>query len=214
LIARVVDEAREADIVVVSDYLKGAVTWPLMQELRALRERGVRVLVDPKIPHLRYYAGASIVTPNHHEAEVATHRRIRSNEDACAAARAFRELAECESVLITRGEQGMWVAEGERAAPGQPPHETALLLETNLSARAREVADVTGAGDTVIATLAVALAAGASLREAAELANHAASVAVARFGPAAVTVDDLRGVLAAERTDSATQRTSGQANTA
>jgi rfaE bifunctional protein kinase chain/domain len=197
LIARVCDEAANADIVVVSDYLKGVVTWPLMQALRSLRERrGVRVLVDPKIPHLRYYAGASIVTPNHHEAEAATHRRIRSNEDACAAARAFRELAECESVVITRGEQGMWLAEGERAAPGQAPHETALRLEANLNARAREVADVTGAGDTVIATLAVGLAAGATLHDAAELANHAASVAVARFGPAAVTADDLRGVLA------------------
>ena len=193
LIARVTDEAARADIIVVSDYLKGVVTWPLMQALRSLRERrGVRVLVDPKIPHLRYYAGASIVTPNHHEAESATHRRIRNNEDACAAARAFRELAECESVVITRGEQGMWLAEGERAAPGQGLHETPLRLETNLSARAREVADVTGAGDTVIAALAVALAAGATLREAAELANHAAGVAVGRFGPAAVTADDLR----------------------
>jgi D-beta-D-heptose 7-phosphate kinase/D-beta-D-heptose 1-phosphate adenosyltransferase len=197
VIARVLDEARDADIVVVSDYLKGAVTWPLMQQLRALREqRGVRVLVDPKIPHLRYYAGAAIVTPNHHEAEIATHRRIRTTDDARAAARAFRELAECESVVITRGEQGLWLAEGERPAPGQLPHETSLRLETNLSARAREVADVTGAGDTVIAALAAALAAGASLRDAAELANHAASVAVARFGPAAVTADDLQSVLA------------------
>jgi rfaE bifunctional protein kinase chain/domain len=196
LIARVLDEAAGADIVVVSDYLKGVVTWPLMQALRS-REAGggVRVLVDPKIPHLRYYAGASIVTPNHHEAEAATHRRIRTDEDARAAARAFRELTECESVIITRGEQGLWLAEGARVSGHTAPHEGPLQLETNLSARAREVADVTGAGDTVIATLAAALAAGASLREAAELANHAAGVAVSRFGPAAVTAEDLLRIL-------------------
>lgn len=192
VIARVLEEAAHAEVVVISDYLKGVITWPLMQALRSReRDQSVRVLVDPKIPHLRYYAGASIITPNHHEAETATHRRIRTDTDAREAARAFRELAECESVVITRGEQGLWLAEGARASGQTLPHETAIQLETNLSARAREVADVTGAGDTVIATLAAALAAGASLREAAELANHAAGVAVSRFGPAAVTAADL-----------------------
>jgi D-beta-D-heptose 7-phosphate kinase/D-beta-D-heptose 1-phosphate adenosyltransferase len=194
LIGRVLDEASSADIVVISDYLKGVVTWPLMQALRD-GGPGVRVLVDPKIPHLRYYAGASIITPNHHEAEAATHRRIRTDDEAREAARAFRELAECESVVITRGEQGLWLAEGARVSGDTLPHETPLRLETNLSARAREVADVTGAGDTVIATLAAALAAGASLRESAELANHAAGVAVSHFGPAAVTADDLVAAL-------------------
>jgi rfaE bifunctional protein kinase chain/domain len=192
LISRVLDEAAHADIVVISDYLKGVVTRPLMQALVAPEQRQrIRVLVDPKIPHLRYYAGASIITPNHHEAEAATHRRIRTDEDAREAARAFRELAECESVLITRGEQGLWLAEGAKTTGQLRPHEGPLQLETNLSARAREVADVTGAGDTVIGTLAAALAAGASLRESAELANHAAGVAVSHFGPAAVTAADL-----------------------
>ncbi len=196
LIAAANRAARGAPVVVVSDYLKGAVTWRLMQELRALREgAGTRVLVDPKIPHLSYYAGASLVTPNHHEAEVATHRRIRNDGDARAAARTFRELAGCESVMITRGEHGLWLAEGERAAAGQPAHQTALRVETNLAARAREVADVTGAGDTLIATVAVALASGASLTEAADLANHAAGVAVAKFGPAAVSADELLAAL-------------------
>ncbi|HEY8549424.1 MAG TPA: PfkB family carbohydrate kinase [Vicinamibacterales bacterium] len=185
-----------ASVLVVSDYLKGAVTSRLMHLLRARREReGVQVLVDPKIPHLHYYAGASLVTPNHHEAEVATHRRIRSDADAREAARAFRERACCESVMITRGEHGLWLAEGERPAPGQPPHETPLRVERNLAARAREVADVTGAGDTVLATLAVALGAGATLTEAAELANHAAGIAVGRFGPATVTAAELLAAL-------------------
>jgi D-glycero-beta-D-manno-heptose-7-phosphate kinase len=192
LIANTSRSSAHASVVVVSDYLKGAVTWRLMQELRACREmRPLTVLVDPKIPHLGYYAGASVVTPNHHEAETATHRRIRTDDEAREAARAFRELAACESVMITRGEHGLWLAEGEPAPPRTRLQDTPLVLETNLAARAREVSDVTGAGDSVIATVAVALSAGASLREAAELANHAAGVAVAKFGPVAVTRDEL-----------------------
>jgi D-beta-D-heptose 7-phosphate kinase/D-beta-D-heptose 1-phosphate adenosyltransferase len=93
--------------------------------------------------------------------------------------------------MITRGEHGLWLAEGAPATAGQPVHETPLVVETNLPARAREVADVTGAGDTVIATLAVGLASGATLLQAAELANRAAGVAVGKFGPAAVTAAEL-----------------------
>ncbi len=117
------------------------------------------------------------MTPNHHEAETATHMRIRSDDDARTAARAFRERAGCESVLITRGEHGMWLLDGDS--------------DSALAATAREVADVTGAGDTVIATLALALAAGATVAEAAMLANHAAGVVVGKFGPATVSADEL-----------------------
>ena len=186
-----------AAVVVVSDYLKGAITPALMRHLAERRaSTGLAVLVDPKIPHLASYAGASLITPNHHEAEVATHTRIRTDADARDAARAFRALAGSTSVMITRGEHGLWLAEGAPAAAGQAIHETPLVVETNLAARAREVADVTGAGDTVIATLAVALASGATLVQAAELANHAAGVAVGKFGPAAVTAAELLDALA------------------
>jgi D-beta-D-heptose 7-phosphate kinase/D-beta-D-heptose 1-phosphate adenosyltransferase len=186
----------DAAVVVVSDYLKGAVTPALMRRLADRRAAtGLAVLVDPKIPHLASYAGASLITPNHHEAEVATHRRIRSDADARDAARAFRALARSTSVMITRGEHGLWLAEGAAPAAGAAPHETPLVVETNLAAKAREVSDVTGAGDTVIATVAVALASGATLVQAAELANHAAGVAVAKFGPAAVTSAELLDAL-------------------
>ena len=94
------------------------------------------------------------------------------------AARRLRERLGCESVLITRGERGMMLLEG-----GREP----LYVET----RAREVYDVTGAGDTVIATLAVALASGASLAEAADLANHAAGIVVAKLGTATVSAEEL-----------------------
>jgi D-glycero-beta-D-manno-heptose-7-phosphate kinase len=191
LIARASTAAARADIVVVSDYLKGCITRRLMQELVAHSARSGRLLlVDPKIPHLDYYAGASLITPNHHEAEIATHCRIRSDEDACRAARVFRERARCRSVMITRGEHGLCVLEGEAVARGAA-HEGGIATEGHLAARTRDVADVTGAGDTVIATMAIALAAGATLLEAAELANDAAGISVARFGPAAVTREEL-----------------------
>jgi D-beta-D-heptose 7-phosphate kinase/D-beta-D-heptose 1-phosphate adenosyltransferase len=135
------------------------------------------VLVDPKIPHIDYYAGTTLVTPNQQEAEIGTHMRIRSHEEAATAARVFRQRAGCERVLITRGEHGMCLLDDTQAH--------------HFPAVAREVADVTGAGDTVIATLSLALAAGADLRDACTLANHAAGVVVAKFGPATLTPEEL-----------------------
>ena len=167
-----------ADVVVISDYLKGAVTRALVATaVDGARGRKLPVLVDPKIPHLEYYAGTTLVTPNHHEAETATHMRIRTDEDARRAGRRFIERAGCQAVVITRGEHGLSILDEDG--------------EAHFPAVAREVADVTGAGDTVIATLALALAAGASLAEAAQLANHAAGIVVGRFGPATVTPDEL-----------------------
>ena len=143
----------------------------------AAAARRIPLVVDPKIPHIDYYRGATVITPNHHEAEIATNMRIRTDDDARTAARAFRERATCDAVLMTRGDQGMWLlCDG---------------VEDSLPAAAREVADVTGAGDTVIATMALAMAAGATLVEAARLANEAAGIAVAKFGPAVVTPPEL-----------------------
>ena len=185
--ARVIDAIRrasaEAAVVLVSDYQKGLVTPDVARAaIDAARDRGVPSLVDPKVPHIEYYAGASLVTPNHHEAEAATLMRIRTADDARAAARRFRDRVQCESVLITRGEHGMCLMTPDG--------------EQDLPAEAREVADVTGAGDTVIAAIALALAGGGSLLDAARLANRAAGLAVSRFGPAAISVDELRTALA------------------
>ena len=140
-------------------------------------DRQIPVLVDPKIPHIDYYAGATLITPNHHETEVAANMRVRTEDDVCGAARVFRERSAYGAVLMTRGDQGIWLPGGD--------------VEGSLPAAAREVADVTGAGDTVIATLTLALAAGATLAEAARLANEAAGIAVAKFGPAVVTPAEL-----------------------
>jgi D-glycero-beta-D-manno-heptose-7-phosphate kinase len=177
LVARVRRLGAGSKVLLVSDYLKGAITRHVVEALIALKSTSRAVVIDPKIAHLSCYAGATLVTPNHHEAETATHRRIRTDDDARAAARAFRALAKCDGVLITRGEAGMWLS-----------HDT---FEGAVPSVAREVSDVTGAGDTVIATLALALAAGATSAEAAILANHAAGLVVGKFGPATVTPDGL-----------------------
>jgi len=182
LVDRIENLGGDANVLLVSDYLKGAITGGVMRALVALKtSRSVPLLVDPKIPHLDHYAGATLVTPNHHEAEVATGRRIRSDDEARSAAIEFRTRARCESVLITRGEHGMWLS--------------CSGVEGAIPAVAREVSDVTGAGDTVVSVLALAIAAGATLPEAAVLANHAAGVVVGKFGPATLTQEELSASL-------------------
>jgi D-beta-D-heptose 7-phosphate kinase/D-beta-D-heptose 1-phosphate adenosyltransferase len=164
---------------VISDYLKGSITRPLVaRALGIARDRRIPLLVDPKIPHLDYYSGVTLITPNNSEAETAAHARIRTHGDAKSAARAIRDRLGCAGVLITRGEAGMWLLDDKN--------------EGHLPASAREVADVTGAGDTVIATLALALAAGADTVEAATLANAAAGITVSKFGPSSVTATELK----------------------
>jgi D-glycero-beta-D-manno-heptose-7-phosphate kinase len=174
-----------ARTLLVSDYLKGSITRAVIEALLDVSRRAkasadrsaVPLIIDPKIPHLASYAGATLITPNHQEAETATHRRVRTDDDAREAARDFRERAKCDGVLITRGEHGMWLSDA--------------TAEGSIPAITREVSDVTGAGDTVVATLALALAAGATTAEAAVLANQAAGIVVGKFGPATVTPSEL-----------------------
>ena len=174
--------ATTAHVVIVSDYLKGVVTARVMaRAVASAGQRRVPLLVDPKVPHLARYGGATLLTPNHHEAETATGVRIRTIADARKAARLLTEQARVDGVLVTWGEQGVWLSHG--------------AVEGHLPATAREVADVTGAGDTVVATLGTALAAGATSAEAARLANEAAGIVVTRFGTAAATAADLRARL-------------------
>jgi D-beta-D-heptose 7-phosphate kinase/D-beta-D-heptose 1-phosphate adenosyltransferase len=182
LVKKVRAAAAHAHVVLISDYQKGTITAGTANAaIEAAKARGIPSLVDPKVPHIDYYAGAALITPNHHEAEAVTLQRIRSADEARSAAAKFRQRAGCDSVLITRGEHGMWLLSPEG--------------EYDLPAEAREVSDVTGAGDTVIAAIALGLAAGGSLKDAARLANRAAGLAVARFGPVAITAEELAAAL-------------------
>ena len=178
VMSTVTEVAPSASAIVVSDYLKGCVTPAIMRAVTtAAAAHDIPVLVDPKIPHLESYAGATLITPNHLEAESALNILARTDEQVRHAAERFRARSGCRAVLMTRGDQGIWL--------------TSDALEGYLPAAAREVADVTGAGDTVIATAALVLAAGGTLAEAARLANEAAGVSVGRFGPSVVTPDEL-----------------------
>jgi D-beta-D-heptose 7-phosphate kinase/D-beta-D-heptose 1-phosphate adenosyltransferase len=164
---------------VVSDYQKGVVTAGLLRRVLPLaRRKGIPVLVDPKPRHFRLYRGAHVVTPNQLEAEQVTGLRVSGPAELAAAGRRILSLLGCRAVLVTRGEHGMSLFERGRA----PLH---------VPAAAREVFDVTGAGDSVIAALALALAAGATLPEAAALANAAAGVVVGKLGTAQATPSEV-----------------------
>jgi rfaE bifunctional protein kinase chain/domain len=188
LIGQIDETARQSDAIVLSDYNKGVIAPAVIAAAaRAAAAAGIPLLVDPKTPQAERYRGATLITPNHHEAELMTQAPIRTVEDAMLAARALHDRTG-SSVIITWGEHGMFVFDGK----------TPQVAGSSLPAAAREVADVTGAGDTVIAVLALGLASGFTLLEAARVANVAAGLVVGRFGPAVIT--------AAELTHAASQR--------
>jgi len=179
--------AAGAHALVISDYGKGAAApGVIAAAATAARTAGIPLVVDPKLPVAARYKGATLITPNHREAEVMTQQAIRSTIDARKAARVLHERSGA-SVIMTWGEHGMWVLDASNST----------IQEESLPALTREVADVTGAGDTVAAVLALALGAGARLADAARLATVAASLVVARFGPASVTAAELRAATAA-----------------
>lgn len=186
LCAQVEIAAQSADVLVLSDYRKGVVSQPVIDAaVAAAKTHGLALLIDPKEPRAERYRGATLVTPNHHEAELMTGIPIRTPDDARRAARDIHQRSGA-NVLITWGEHGMWLFDATSGTP----------KEEGLPASAREVADVTGAGDTVIAMLALSIAAGASLADAARVANAAAGLVVARFGPSVVDRAELAAALA------------------
>lgn len=168
----------KADAVVLSDYGKGVLSDEMATLLiQCCREKGKFVAVDPKVNDFSHYAQASIITPNKWEAELASGVSIFDEVSLEQAGRMILQIASADDVLITRGDQGMSLIS----------HQERLDIPTV----AREVFDVTGAGDTVIATLALGVAAGATVHEAAVLANHAAGVVVGKLGTASASVDEL-----------------------
>ncbi len=180
---RLMDAVRDAlpqvDAVVLSDYLKGVATdetiAAIIGEARAC---GVPVIADPKRDDLSVYRGAALLKPNQSELSQAARLPCRTDAEVAAAARRVLETCGVESVLVSRAGRGLSLI-----VPGAEP--------LHVTARALEVYDVSGAGDTVVATLAVALAAGGSLEAAAELANTAAGIVVGKVGTAVVGRDEL-----------------------
>ncbi|HXQ68869.1 MAG TPA: D-glycero-beta-D-manno-heptose-7-phosphate kinase [Pyrinomonadaceae bacterium] len=178
IVGRLKEKLEEADAFVVSDYDKGVITPAILREVLPFAYERVPVLVDPKLRNFKSYSPATLVTPNHLEALRMSDTEDHSDDGSHNAAKIIQEKLGCDAVLITRGDRGMMLLEA-----GREP----VYVET----AAREVYDVTGAGDTVIATLAGALAAGATMLEAATLANHAAGIVVGKVGTATATASEL-----------------------
>jgi D-beta-D-heptose 7-phosphate kinase/D-beta-D-heptose 1-phosphate adenosyltransferase len=170
---------------VISDYSKGVVTRPLLDGIRkVIAGRPIFTCVDPKQRDFSVYQGFDIITPNHFEAGQAAGEEMQNGQDHLRVGMKLLQQYDFKALLMTRGEEGMSLFE----KGGRTSH-------TLFPTEAREVFDVTGAGDTVIGVLALSLAAGASFREAAYLANHAAGIVVGKAGTATVTREELREAL-------------------
>lgn len=166
--------------IVISDYCKGVVTGKLVRDIvRLARKHGIIVSVDPKVSHFAMYRGVTILTPNANEASIGSKIEIEDEASLLKAGALLLRQLNCAAVLITRGEQGMSLFEHNR----KPTH---------IPTMAREVYDVTGAGDTVIGALTLAMASGASAVDAARIANYAAGIVVGVVGTATVKALELK----------------------
>lgn len=171
--------------IVISDYNKGVVSAHLLDGIREVKAgKGIIVCVDPKQNDFSLYRGFDIITPNHHEAGRAAGVEIMDGRDIMKIGRALLDKFDFQALLITHGEEGMTLFERKDKA-----------THTAFPAEAREVFDVTGAGDTVIGVFALCVASGATFKEAAALANYAAGIAVGKVGTATISRDELREVL-------------------
>ncbi len=169
----------DIDAVIISDYAKGTITKTLVRSiLRSCKQHNKILIVDPKPKHMEYYQDVTLITPNHKEASEMVGIEEKGEEDLVEIGKRLQGIMNT-TILITRGEKGMSLFEkGDKI--------------THIPTRAKEVYDVSGAGDTVVGTLALAMTTGAKLKEAAILANHAAGITVGKLGTSTVTVDEIK----------------------
>lgn len=177
-----IDEVmKKVDGVIISDYAKGIVTKKVFKRIITLaKKKKIPVTVDPKVENFKKYKHVTCMTPNTKEAIEGMNAQllgIKTDADIAALGKKILKVLQLGSVLITRGEKGMTIIEKNKV--------------THIPTRAKEVYDVTGAGDTVIATMTLALSAKWSLAEAAEIANFAAGIVVGKVGTATVTIEEI-----------------------
>jgi D-beta-D-heptose 7-phosphate kinase/D-beta-D-heptose 1-phosphate adenosyltransferase len=173
------------DAIVLSDYSKGVVTKDLVRDIVKLaKKKDMIVSVDPKVNHFSIYSGVTILTPNTKEASIGSKIEIEDDESLLRAGALLLKRLKCNAVLVTRGEHGMSLFERSGRV-------------THIPTVAQEVFDVTGAGDTVISTLTLAMAASADMVDAARLSNYAAGIVVGVVGTATVKPDELKQKIAA-----------------
>jgi D-beta-D-heptose 7-phosphate kinase/D-beta-D-heptose 1-phosphate adenosyltransferase len=171
-------DIKSFDGILISDYNKGVITDTLMEGIKVGKKGTAKIFVDPKVENILLYKNVNLISPNHGEAERITGVKMRKDQDFLEGAMKIREMLNCQYVVITRGEEGMtYLDENNKGG--------------HLPTKARDVYDVTGAGDTVISILSLSILAGADIREACELSNYGASVAVSRLGTTAVTYSEL-----------------------
>jgi D-beta-D-heptose 7-phosphate kinase/D-beta-D-heptose 1-phosphate adenosyltransferase len=171
------------DGIVVSDYGKGVISSDLMKGLREMvRDDSVIIAVDPKTGNFEYYHEVDVITPNHHEAGNFCHIDIVDNDSLMRAGRRMLGELNCRSVLITQGRDGMTLFEKEGKI-------------THIPTIAKQVFDVTGAGDTVISTFSLGLASGLDLKSSAILSNFAAGIVVGEVGTSTVKAEELKHIL-------------------
>ena len=183
IIHQVVAALKEAQALVLSDYSKGTLTPRVLDKaITVARRRKLPILVDPKLKRFGAYRQVSVVTPNTSEAQAATGIEIDGRRELESAAEKIISSLQCSALLVTRGEQGMALYETSK----RPVY---------IGASAREVFDVTGAGDTVIAAAAFVLAAGGKLKEAAVLSNRAAGIVVGKLGTATTSPAEIMETL-------------------
>ena len=169
----------QVDLILISDYAKGVICPELTRELFPFaRKRRKKILIDPKLANLSSYRGAHIITPNHIEAGQIARFEVETDEDVEKAGKIILKEMKMEAVLITRGEKGISLIEKDR-------------IPRHIPAEAREVYDVTGAGDTVLSTLGVSIAAGLDLYSATVIANIAAGIGVSKLGTSVVSREEL-----------------------
>jgi rfaE bifunctional protein kinase chain/domain len=187
LVNKIIDLAAAEDYegLIISDYNKGMVSRALTGALLPhLKKRGIPVFVDPKVMNFSLFSAVTLITPNHLEAGSLLHMECETDDQVIRAGRKLMARLNSEYLFIKRGNKGMMVF--------------GTGMDTfNIPALAKEVYDVTGAGDTVIAAASLALLSGAEIREAAQIANAAAGVVVAKIGTASVSREELLRALAA-----------------
>ena len=177
----------ELDAVILSDYGKGVISEQLIREvLHIARKNGKIISVDPKVDNFPLYKDVTVITPNNEEASQASGIRIKDEDTLLRVGEILLNRLACQLLLITRGEGGMTLFERD----GEVTHIPTL---------AKEVYDVTGAGDTVISVMTLALTCGATLKEASAIANFAAGIVVGEVGTATVTRDELKEVIRRNR---------------
>ena len=183
IIAYIQSTENDLGAVIISDYNKGVFSQNLIEKIQEITsKRGIILCIDPKQSDFSLYRGCDLITPNRQETERALGREIETRDDLIQGGSTLIRDFGFKALLVTMGEEGMTLFE----------HNGAI---THIPAVAREVFDVTGAGDTVIGVFALCVAAGATSKEAAVLANHAAGIAVGKVGTAPVYRDDLKKAL-------------------